>query len=326
MVKQMSVVVRIAFGALLAAVTSSAMAQSFPTKPIRLIVPYPAGGPTDAAGRYVARGIEENLGQPAVVENRPGNSGIIGLDSVAGAPADGYTLALAGSPITSYPALIKGYKANLTERLAPITLAVTGLTAIFIPASFNVSTMQELVAYSRANPGKVNFGTAGLSWTMLAHQKLNKKYNLQMTHIPYQGSSNAQVALLRSDIQLYLGGVVPFIPLVKDGKLKALTVFAKERSPLFPDAQSVQEAGLEEFKDVEPLWYGVMAPQGTPGAIINRLQDAIAQKLRSAEAREQLGRVGLYVVGSSAPDFGRQIAIDTKYWTQVGKEVAFEPQ
>jgi tripartite-type tricarboxylate transporter receptor subunit TctC len=304
----------------------AATAQNYPTKPIHLLIAYPAGGPTDLAGRYVGRAIEERLGQPVIVENRAGNSGIIGLEAVAQAAPDGHTLAFGGSAISTYPVLIKDYTANLTERLVPVTLAATTPVAIFAPGSLQGDRSQDFIAYAKANPRKVNYGTAGINWTMLVYQKLDQKYGLQMVHIPYKGSSDAQTALLRNDIHLFIGGVIPFIPLMRDGKVKMLAILAKERSPMFPNVQSIAEAGLEEFREVEPAWFGVLAPAGTPAPIVSRLAQTIAARLQTAEVRDQFAKAGLTAVGSTPQELAQQISIDTRQWAQIAKDVNFRPQ
>lgn len=276
----------------LTASAALAFAQTWPTKPIRLIVNFPAGGTTDLMARAFAPKLAETLGQPVVIDNRGGAAGNIGLEVAAKAPPDGYTiLASSGSPIVVGPHLYK-LSVNVDKDLAPIAPLGRILTLLVVRPGLPVKSAAELTAYMRANPGKLNYGSVGTGSTLHIHaERLLYAQKLKATHIPYKGAALMVTALLSDQVDFAFDSGLS-VPHVKSGKLRVLAVAAAQRSPLFPDTPTMAETGTE----VNDTLFGVYAPAGTPRDIIARLNREIGRIMQTPDARAVLATFAAEVI------------------------------
>ena len=292
----------------------------YPNKPVRLVVPFPAGGTTDILARAVAQKLTETMGQTVVIDNRPGAGGNIGAELVAKAPPDGYTL-LMGTVGTH------AINASLYARMpydhvrdfAPVILVAGVPNVLVIHPSVPVNSVQELIAYGKANPGKLNFASSGAGTSIhLAAELFKTMSGVQMTHVPYKGSAPALADLLGGQVQLMFDNLPSALPHIKSGKLKALAVTSLQRSTTVPDLPTIAESGLPGFD--ANSWFGILAPAGTPKEIIDRLNSEVAKWLASPEAREKLASQGAIPAGRSPEDFAQHIAAETAKWQKVVKE------
>jgi tripartite-type tricarboxylate transporter receptor subunit TctC len=309
-----------AFAVLCAAFATGASAQGFPTKPIRIVVPFPAGGTTDVLARAAAQKLTETLGQPAVVDNRPGAGGNIGAELVAKSAPDGYTL-LMGTVGTHAinPGLYPKLPYDHVKDFAPVILVAGVPNVLVVNPSLPVNSVQELVAYAKANPGKLNFASSGNGTSIHLSAELFKLMaGVQMTHVPYKGSAPALQELVGGQVQLMFDNLPSSLALIKAGKLKALAVTSKERAPALPDVPTIAESGLPGYD--ASSWFGLLAPAGTPPPAIARLNGEIAKWLATPEAREKLLAQGANAAGGTPEDFARFIAAETAKWQKVVKE------
>jgi tripartite-type tricarboxylate transporter receptor subunit TctC len=309
-----------ALGALCATLAIGVPAQTFPSKPIRVVVPFPAGGTTDVLARAAAQKLTETLGQPTVVDNRPGAGGNIGAELVAKSPPDGYTL-LMGTVGTHAinPGLYPKLPYDHVHDFAPVILVAGVPNVLVINPALPVNTVQELIAYARANPGKLNFASSGNGTSIHLSAELFKTMaGVQMTHVPYKGSAPALQDLVGGQVQLMFDNLPSSLALIKAGKLKALAVTSSGRAAALPDVPTVAESGLPGFE--ASSWFGLLAPAGTPPPVIATLNGEIAKWLATPEAREKLLAQGANAVGGSSEDFARFIAAETTKWQKVVKD------
>jgi tripartite-type tricarboxylate transporter receptor subunit TctC len=310
---------RWALGMLLVAFAAGASAQAYPTKPIRLVVPFPAGGTTDILAREVAQRITEAWGQAVVVDNRPGAGGNIGSELVAKSLPDGYTL-LMGTVGTHAinPSLYAKMPYDQVKDFAPVILVAGVPNVLVVNPSLPVSSLQDLIAYAKANPGKLNFASSGSGTSIhLSGELFKVMTGADMTHVPYKGSAPALRDLMGGQVQLMFDNLPSSLALIKAGKLKALAVTSTTRAAALPDVPTVAEAGLPGFE--ASSWFGVLAPAGTPPAIVAKLNGEIAKWLATPEAKEKLLSQGATAAGGSPEDFARHIAVETAKWQKVVK-------
>ena len=298
---------RRAVATVLLCLAALARAQPYPAKPIHFIVPFPPGGGNDTVARAIAQQLGPDLGQPVVVDNRPGAGGSVGAELAAKSPPDGYTLFLAG--VGSH-----AVNPNLHARLAydpvrdftPITLVATAPSVLVVNPAVPARTVAEFTAYARANPGKLNYASNGNgSAAQLAAAMYESMANVRMVHVPYKGIAPALTDLLSGEVQLMFGTVVALVPHIQAGKLRALAVTSRKRSALLPDVPSLAESGLPDYE--AGSWYGVMAPAGTPREIVERLHGAIARALKQPDVAQRLAAEGAIVIGSTPAEFGAHI-------------------
>jgi tripartite-type tricarboxylate transporter receptor subunit TctC len=289
--------------AAMCALSAPVQAQSYPSKPIRLIVPFPPGGSTDIIGRIVGQKLGERLGQSIVVDNRGGAGGTLGTDLAAKAAADGYTLVIG---TTSTHAVAAGAYAKLpydpVKDFAPITLV--GVTPYLLVVNRNVAakTLPEFVALAQAQPGKLNYGSAGNGTTThLAMEMLRDAAKLDIVHIPYKGNGPAEAAVLNGEVQTVFGSMPALLPQTRQGNLKALAVGTARRSPALPDVPTVAEQGYPGFEAA--LWLGVYAPAGTPQPIIEKLATELRAIVGSPDYRELLDKNGAEPISNSPAEF-----------------------
>jgi tripartite-type tricarboxylate transporter receptor subunit TctC len=311
---------RLALGSLLAALAVSVSAQPYPTKPIRLVVPFPAGGTTDVLARAAAQKLTETLGQAVIVDNRPGAGGNIGAELVAKSPPDGYTL-LMGTVGTHAinPSLYPKMPYDHVRDFVPVILVAGVPNVLVINPALPVNSMQELIAYAKANPGKLNFASSGNGTSIhLSGELFKTMAGVQITHVPYKGSAPALQDLVGGQVQLMFDNLPSALALIKGGRLKALAVTSKERAPALPDVPTMAESGLPGFE--ASSWFGLLAPAGTPQPVVAKLNAEIAKWLASPEAKEKLLAQGANAAGGTPEDFARHIAAETAKWQKVVKE------
>ena len=310
---------RILAGLVVAALPAWAGAQSWPTKPVKIVVPFAAGGATDVVARLLAQKLGETWGQQVVVENRAGAGGNIGADVVAKSPGDGYTLLMtSGSIVTANPHMYKKMPFDAAKDLIPITNVASGPQVIVVPASFTGRDLKDFIAHAKANPRKVNFGSAGVgTQTHLAAENFAHSAGIDLTHVPYKGESAAITDLLGGQIQVAtpnLGGAIGHI---QSGRLKALAVTSRERSPELPDVPAAAEV-IPGFENAG--WFGLMAPAGTPREVVEKVQRDSARILVSAEFKASLAKQGMAPVGNSPSEFAAAIREESARWAKVIKE------
>ena len=295
---------RTAFAAVFSSMAVSALAQTFPTKPIRLIVAYPPGGATDIVARAITPKAQEVLGQPLLVENMGGAGGKIGTQAVARATPDGYTILLTVTGSHILTLFEKDVNFHPIRDFTPITQAIETVLCIASNPAVGPKSMQELVDYAKKNPGKLPYGTTG-SETMLAMEQVALLTNTKFLFIPYKGGAQATTDLLAGQVPLVLQPVVTFLPHVKSGKLKILSVMLPKRWDEMPDVPTIQEVvpGFEKA----PGGMGIWGPAGLPAPIASRLQQALAAGLKSPDVGEKLKAQGMIPIASTPQEFAREI-------------------
>lgn len=306
------------FAALLASTTSAA-AQKYPTRTIRLVVPSSIGGGTDITARAIAQKLSQSVGQQVVVDNRPGASTMIGGELVARAAPDGHTLLMGISTLAINPAMFKKVPYDALKDFVPIAQAVWLPNLLVVHPSVPVKTVKELIAFAKARPGQLNFGSAGTGTNPhLSMELFRIMAGLKMVHVPYKGSAPGVIDLLAGHVALMTPNIMTPLPHVRAGRLRALGVTSAKRPQGVPDIPTIAESGLPGYEAVQ--WYGVLAPAGTPGDIISRLSTEIVRALRTADVREQLVRGGAEPVANSPEEFAAFIRAETVKWAKVVKD------
>jgi tripartite-type tricarboxylate transporter receptor subunit TctC len=315
-----SVLHRFALAAVLSLVAALASAQTYPTKPIRLVVPFPPGGATDILARDVAQKLTEAWGQSVIVDNRPGAGGNIGSELVAKSAPDGYTLEMGTVGTHAINAsLYAKMPYDHVKDFTPVILVAGVPNVLVVTPSLPVNSVAELIAYAKANPGKLNFASSGNGTSIhLSGELFKVMAGVQMTHIPYKGSAPALQDLLAGQVQLMFDNLPPSLPQIKAGKLRALAVTSLARAPALPDVPTLAESGLPGFE--ASSWFGILAPAGTPAPIVAKLNAEVAKWLATPEAKEKLLKQGANPAGGTPEDFAKHIAAETAKWAKVVKE------
>ena len=308
-------------GLAIAAAGSTAWAQTatWPNKPIRLVVTFPAGGSSDAAARIVAPTLAERLGQAVTVDNKPGAGGGLGLDLVAKSPADGYTIVLASAGgLTANPSLYPNLSYSPSRDFAPITLFGTSPFVLVANPALPANTAKELLTLAKTQVGKLSYASGGNGTAMhLAGELLKSMTDSDILHVPYRGSAPAAFDLIAGQVQLAMNNIVPTLPHVKSGRLRALGVSGPLRSPVLPEVPTVAEAGLPGYEAVQ--WYGVLLPAKVPRPIAALLHKEITAVLQIPIVRTRLTEEGGDVVGGTPEQFAAYIALETEKWAKVVK-------
>jgi len=306
---------RIGFSLLLLLVFQTANSQTWPSRPLKYIVPYPPGGFNDTLARTLAAELPKALGQPVVVENKPGGNTIIGTDSAAKSPPDGYTLFGAALPFSVVQSLYKT-PFDVTKDFAPITLAGTTPNLLVANPGVPFNDVKGLIAYAKANPGKLNYASTGNgSSNHLSFELFKTMTGVEVTHVPYKGSAPAVTDLIAGQVQVMFDNTPNALPHVKAGKLKALGVSSKAHTPQAPEIPSVDEAGVPGY-DVT-VWFGVLAPTGTPREIVQRLNQESTKILLSSEVKERFAKAGVEVVAGSPEHFQKFLNAEVARWKKV---------
>ena len=306
---------------------SAAAAEVYPAKPIRLIVPFAPGGPTDIMGRTAGKILSEKLGQPVVVENKAGSGGNIGTDAALKAAPDGYTLALSAiSSLAIAPNLYAKLPYDVTRDVAPITLVGTAAGAIVAHPSAPFSDLKGLIAYAKANPGKLAYATPGIGTSShLAAEYLQSLAGIQLVHIAYKGTSNAAQDLLAGVVPIsFESSLTTAAPNVKLGKLKAIAITAGTRSKLMPNVPTVAEQGFAGFDVV--TWFGLVGPAGVPLEVIDKLQKTLAEGLNTPGVVERFEGIGAEVKTTTPAQFSEFIRLESERWGKVIKSANIKPE
>ncbi|HEY2628291.1 MAG TPA: tripartite tricarboxylate transporter substrate binding protein [Usitatibacter sp.] len=297
---------------------SPAQAQDYPSRSIRLVVPYSPGGANDTVARILAQKLTDSLGQNVVVDNRPGASGMIAGEFVSKAPPDGYTIMVDLSSITLNPALYPNITYDVRTDLSPIMRAVNVLHIFLVNSALPVRNMKELIAYAKANPGKLNYcspGTGGPQHVDV--EQLKRLTGIDVVHVPYKGGAPALQAIVANDVQFGFFAVSTSLPQIRAGKLRPIAVSGDKRLDLFPDVPTFAEQG---FSGITTPWLGVFAPGKTPAPIIKRLQAELAKALTSPDVREKLAVQGLEASPSTTAEFVKQVNDEIATYGKVIRE------
>ncbi|HVE48441.1 MAG TPA: tripartite tricarboxylate transporter substrate binding protein [Casimicrobiaceae bacterium] len=317
----------IAFVACTLCAPAIAMAQeAYPTRPVRIIVPFAAGGVADALPRIVGERLAQKWGQPVIVENKVGASGNIGMAEGARAAPDGYTLVLApAGNLTVNPTLFPNLPFDTSRDLMPVTLLAQSPNVLVVHPSVPAKTFRELVAYAKANPGKLNFASPGDgSGAHLAAELFKSETGVDAVHVPYKGIAPAVNDLLGGNVQMMFAGISTVLQHIKSGKLVALAIASPKRNAELPSVPTVAESGLPGF-DVTS-WYGIVARAGTPSAIVQKLQRDMAEALQSEDTKAKLAGLGLEPVGNTAEAFDALIKSESRRWGDIVKKAGIKPQ
>jgi tripartite-type tricarboxylate transporter receptor subunit TctC len=305
--------------ALAIVLTGSAAAQegAYPTKPIRMIVPYPPGGGTDIVSRHIARKLAERLGQQIVVDNRGGAGGLIGSEAAARGTPDGYTIAMIAASYTVNPSLHK-LPYDPVNDIAPVSMVGTSPSLVAVHPSTSIKGIKDLISYAKANPGRLNYGSSGQGGnTHLTTELFMLMAGVEMTHVPYKGNGPAVVALVAGEVQVLFGSMLSILPQVKIGKLRPLAVTGARRSPAVPDLPTVAESGVPGYEAAS--WYGIAGPGGMPRGIVARLNAELGRIAADPDIKERLVREGLEPQHTTPAEFTQVITQDIVKWSKVIK-------
>lgn len=306
-------------GLLIGVMVAPLYAQTYPSKPLRFILPFPAGGPTDILGRIMCQKFAEALGQPCVPENRPGSGGNIGAEIAAKARPDGYTLALISPSLSISPTLYKKLGYDPVKDFAPISLVGQIPNVLIVRPSLPVKSLKELVEYGKANPGKLNFGSGGIgSAAQLASEMFKGLSKLNMVHVPYKGSIQAMTGLMGNEVDMVVIGVPSSQVHIQSGKVRALAVLSADRLPSLPDIPTTREAGIDHYEVT--TWYGILAPAGTPRDIVSRLNEEWTKIAAMPDTREKMQKAGYEPMSSTPEQFAEFIKTEIVRWGKVIRE------
>ncbi|MDB5927502.1 MAG: hypothetical protein JWN13_6438 [Betaproteobacteria bacterium] len=309
---------------LVAAWSGAAIAQTFPAKTIRLILPFPPGGPSDILGRAVAQKLTEQMGQPVITDNRAGAGGNLGLELTAKAPPDGYTLVLSSPLIALSPSLYS--KLNYEQKdLAPVSLVALIQNVVLVHPSVPAKNLKDLVQIARASPGKLNYGSGGVGTTThLAPELFMSMTKTKLVHVPYKGSGLALLGLISGQVDVLVMAVPAAAAQVEAGKARALAIVSEKRATPLPNVPTAKEAGFENF--VVDIWYGILAPSGTPQNVVSRLNTELNKTLGSAELKDKLIAAGIQPTGGTPEQFASFIRSETARYAKVIKDAGIKPE
>jgi tripartite-type tricarboxylate transporter receptor subunit TctC len=296
---------------------ASVRAQGYPSKPVRLVVPFPAGGATDILARTITQRASEKLGQQIVIDNRPGAGGTIGSDYVAKSPPDGYTLLIATGSTHSIGPIINPKLPYSVERdFAPIVYVARTTSVLVVPNQVPAKNLREFIALLKANPGKYNYGSSGSGTNShLSGELFKAQANVFMTHVPYRGTGLVFTDMMSGQVHMLIDNYVTAQPHIKDGKLRVLGVTSLTRLPFMPDVPTLDEQGLKGY-DVSN-WFGIYAPRGAAGDVVAKVNSAFNQALREPEMQKRLALLGATPTGSTPEEMAVVVAADKAKWTKL---------
>jgi tripartite-type tricarboxylate transporter receptor subunit TctC len=307
-----------------ACVSAGAHAQTYPSKPVRFVVPLAPGGGSDLVARTVAMKLTEALGQPVVIDNRAGAAGSIGADIAAKSPPDGHTLFLGSNgPLAINPSLYAKLPYDASRDFAPVSLVTVMPFVLVVHPTLPVKSVKELIALAKSRPGQLNYGSPGNgSTTHLANELLKSMTGMQIAHVPYKGVAPAATDLISGNIQMMSGDLSTLVPHVRSGRMRPLAVTSARRSELLPELPTVAEAGVPGYEAIG--WFGVLVPAGTPAAIVERLNGAMLKGLAAPDARQRLSAFGGDVAAGSPEQFAAHIRTEAAKWGKLIKAIGLK--
>jgi tripartite-type tricarboxylate transporter receptor subunit TctC len=310
---------------LLGMLASSLCAQTYPTKPVKIVVPSAPGGGTDIVARLLAQSFSKALGQNFIVENKPGAGNLIGIETVARAPADGYTLLFVASPLVLNPILFKKVNYDPIKDFSPISLAATAPNILVVHPSTPATNVKEWVELAHKGQNKLSYASAGVGTSPhMSMELFNAMAGIQTLHIPYKGTTPAVTDLLGGQVNAMFSNALTVMPHIQSGKLRALAVSGNRRLELLPDVPTVMEAGIAQYVSLQ--WYGLLAPAGTPPAVIQTINREMVKALQSKDIKDKLASEGAEPAGSTPAEFANLIKNDFEKWSKVAKSSGIEPQ
>jgi tripartite-type tricarboxylate transporter receptor subunit TctC len=313
MMKELAKCSAVLIGTVTALIASSATAQTFPSRPLRFLVPFAPGGATDITSRVIAPRLGDRLGQQVVVDNRPGAGSIVGTQILARSTPDGHTVMLAEIAFGANPALHSKLPYDTRKDFAPVILVALMPTILVVPPTLPAKSVTELIALAKTKPGGLNYSSSGIgSANFLAAELFKSKTGTDVVHIPFQGGGQAIAGVISGQAQMLFTTMPPSLPQVRAGKLRAIAIAHSQRSPLLPDVPTTAEAGLPGFEVA--LWVGVLAPAGTPATVITRLNSDIQHVLDIADVRSRIGNLGADIVGGAPQVLAKYIDAELKRW------------
>jgi len=298
-------------------------AQSWADKPIKIVVPYPAGSTPDSLARIISDGLAKRINRAVTVENRPGGGGMIGAKFVSDSVPDGSTLLMYTSAWSAAKIINKQPLVSVPDGLEPVTLAAEGAFALTSSGAFAPRTFDEFARYAKENPGRVNYATTGQGDNFLYEHLIQKEKGFKMEAIQYKGSSEYVAALVSNDVQVAITPQYTMLPFVKDGRMRILAVSGNSRSKVYPDAPTFQELGIPQIRN---NWFAMFAPRGTSAALIQKINSDVVAVIRSPEASRKIQDIYFEPVGSSAEVMQQRIATDIAEWTDLARAVGIKPQ
>jgi len=301
-------------------------ARSYPNRPVRLIAPFVPGGPTDIIARLVAQKMGENLKQTFVVDNRGGAGGSVGMEIAAGSAPDGYTLVLGSSGnLAVNPALNPRLPYHPLKDFQPLTQTTSGPQVLVINSGVAAKSVQDLIALAKAKPGQLNYGSGGTGTTTHLGVELFKlAAGVNIVHVPYKGTGQSLTDVIGGQVQMMMSSMLPAVPHVKAGRLRALGVTSARRSAIYPELPTLAESGLPGFETTS--WHGMLAPARTPKAVVNRIHAELVKTLTQPDVKAIFANQGMDVVASSQEDFAAYIRNETAKWTKVIKAIGTKPE
>lgn len=300
-----------------------ALAQNYPEKPVKIVVPYPVGSTPDALSRIIAEGLSKRIGQAVVVENKPGAGGMIGAKSVSESTPDGNTLLMFTPAWSAAKVFQLKPLVPVPEGLEPVTIVAEGAFALTSSAKFAPRSFDEFVTYARANPGKVNFATVGLGDTHLYLLLMQKERGFKMEAVQFKGSAEFVAAQVANDVQVAIAPPYSMLPLVKDGRLRVLAMSGNTRSALYPDAPTFRELGLPQIRN---NWFSLFAPRQTPPALVQKLNADITALIKSPDISKRIQDLYFEPVGSSAEQLRQRINAEITEWTALARSAGIQPE
>lgn len=307
------------------AIAGGAMAQSFPSQPIRIVVPFPAGGPSDFAGRVVSARLPELLGQPVIYDNRAGAAGVIAGEIVARSRPDGHTLLIANVGMLSIAPHLGKLPYDPVKDFAPITDMVRAPQWLIVHPSVPAHSVKALIALAKAQPGQLNYGSAGLGQqSHLTGELLKSLVGIDIVHVPYKGAAPAVVDLISGNISMVFTTSMESIQLAKAGRIRILAITSGERSPVTPEVPTMIESGVKDFEVYS--WNGILAPAATPRNTIERLNRDIVKALQFPEVKERVNANGKFIVGDTPEEFGAFIRAESARWLRIIQERGLQPK
>jgi tripartite-type tricarboxylate transporter receptor subunit TctC len=306
----------------LLAASGAAWCADYPVKPVRMVIPIGPGSSMDITGRVLAQKMNESWNQPVIVDNRPGAGGNIGADVVAKAPTDGYTVLFASSSVAISHSAYRKLPYNALRDLEPVTQISSRGNVLVVHPSLPVDSVKALIAYARARPNQLSFGSGGGNGSSdhLVGELFNLLAGVRITHVPYKSGPQAMNDLLNGQLQTYFGGIPVNLPMIRAGKLKPLAVSLGQRSPLLPDVPTMIEAGVPGYE--VNVWYGLFAPGGTPRHVVARIAADVGRQLKSPDFQERLTALGVDAAGTTPAEFKALFAREVATWAKVVKAAA----